>query len=227
MYFLQRYYHFLFIVLATILLASPLITLTFNSVEAQTPTVEFTYNCVDGIATGSFLISNFPEGFVTFTHSDLQPGQINGGVLVPSSGTATFGPFENMGQFSVPRTFTAFVDDNNNRIPDSNEISASTTITIVCSQPPASPSQQIQNLMNTINNLNLDNSILTSLLAPLKQAVNILENNNPTDDVSVCNKLNAFIQKVNAQTQNNRLSQEQANQLIQAAQLIRNSLSCS
>ena len=227
MYILQRYYLFLFIVLATIVLASSLITLTFNSVEAQTPTIEFTFNCVNGIATGSFLLSGFPEGFVTFTHSNLNPGEIMGGVLIPSSGTATFGPFENMGQFPVPRTFTAFVDDNNNRIPDPNEISVSTTTTLVCSQPPASPSQQIQNLMNTINNLNLDNSIRNSLKAPLNQAVNILENNNPTDDVSVCNKLNAFIQQVNAQTQNNRLSQEQANQLIQSAQSIQNSLGCS
>jgi hypothetical protein len=75
--------------------------------------------------------------------------------------------------------------------------------------------------------MNLASSIRNSLTAPLNQAVNILENNIPTDDVSVCNKLNAFIQQVNAQTQNNRLTQEQSNQLIQAAQSIRNALNCS
>ena len=37
----------------------------------------------------------------------------------------------------------------------------------------------------------------------------------------------AFIQQVNAQTQNNRLTLEQSNQLKQAAQSIQNSLGCS
>jgi len=74
--------------------------------------------------------------------------------------------------------------------------------------------------------MNLDNSLGNSLTAPLNQAVNILEDTNLNNDRSACNKLGAFIQQVNAQTQNNSITQEQSNQLKQAAQSIQNSLGC-
>ena len=122
-------------------------------------------------------------------------------------------------------TYTVVSDPNQNGVLDTGEVSATTTVIFSC-PPSSSPPQQIQTLINTINNLNLGNSIRNSLTAPLSQAVNLLQDNNPNNDIAACNQLNGFIQQVNAQTQNNSLTQEQSNQLIQAAQSIRNALNC-
>ena len=193
--------------------------------QGQTPTLTINYACENGVAMGTITVSGFPEGNTVLTRNDIQPPFLFlATFIVPSSGSFTITP-----DFLVQGTiYTAFSDPNNNGILDPGEVSASSTVTISCTEPPTlPPPQQIQNLINTINEMNLASSIRNSLTAPLNQAVNILENNIPTDDVSVCNKLNAFLQQVNAQTQNNRLTQEQSNQLIQAAQSIRNALNCS
>jgi hypothetical protein len=197
--------------------------------QGQTPTLTINYACENGVAMGTITVSGFPEGNTVLTRNDIQPPFLFlATFIVPSSGSFTFPSTGTDVLVQGTFTYTAFSDPNNNGILDPGEVSASNTITVDCSEPPTlPPSQQIQNLINTINEMNLASSIRNSLTAPLNQAVNILENNIPTDDVSVCNKLNAFIQQVNAQTQNNRLTQEQSNQLIQAAQSIRNALNCS
>jgi hypothetical protein len=196
-----------------------------QNVQAQTATLEIPYTCENGVATGSFILSGFPEGNVILNRTGLLPGFIVGGIFVPSTGTATLGPIGlPVGTF----TWTAFSDANNNGILNPGEVVATNSNPINCGQPPPpSPPQQIQNLINTINEMNINNNIKNSLMAPLNQAVNILTDNNPRNDVAVCNQLNAFIQQVNAQTQNHKLTQEQANQLIQSAQSIQNSLGCS
>lgn len=205
--------------------ASPPLMIFPQNVQAQTPTFEIPYTCENGVAIGSLILSGFPEGNVILNRTGLLPGFIVGGIFVPSSGTATLGPFDlPQGTF----TWTAFSDANNNGLLDPGEVFATNNNPITCGQPPPpSPPQQIQNLINTINQMNLNNNIKKSLTAPLNQAVNIIEDDNPNNDVSVCNQLNAFIQQVNAHTQNNRLTQEQANQLIQSAQSIQVSLGCS
>jgi hypothetical protein len=200
--------------------------------QGQTPTLTVNYTCNENnVPIGTITLNGFPEGNTAINRSQASTGLLFlGNFLVPSSGTYIF-PSADPDILGVrigePVTYIAFSDPNLNLDLDPGEVSASTTLTFLCLQPPTSPPQQIQNLINTISQMNLDNSIRNSLTAPLNQAVNLLEDNNPNNDVSVCNQLNAFIEKVNAQKQNNRLSQEQANQLIQAAQSIRNALNCS
>lgn len=201
-----------------------------QNAQGQTPTLTVDYTCNENnLPVGTITLNGFPEGPASIFRFESSQGLLFlGGVSVPSSGTTTFpSEPELMGvQSGDIVTYTVNSVPNQNGVLDPGEVSASTTVIFSCPQS-SSPAQQIQNLINSINEMNLDNSLENSLTAPINQAVNILEDNNPTNDVSVCNKLNAFIQQVNAQTQNNSLTQEQSNLLIQAAQSIQNSLGCS
>lgn len=194
-----------------------------QNAQGQTATLTVNYTCNENnIPVGTINLNGFPEGPVSIFRFEQSQGTLYlGGVTVPSSGTTTFpSEPELMGiQSGDIVTYTVVSDPNNNGVLDPGEVSATTTVIFSCPQP-SSPPQQIQNLINTINEMNLGNS----LTAPLNQAVNLLQDNNPNNDISACNNLNAFIQQVNAQTQNNSLTQEQSNQLKQAAQSIQNSL---
>ena len=219
------------ILILAILSASttPLIMFDQNA-QGQTATLTVNYTCNENnIPVGTINLNGFPEGPVSIFRFEQSQGTLYlGGVTVPSSGTTTFpSEPELMGIESGDIvTYTVVSDPNQNGVLDPGEVSATTTVIFSC-PPSSSPPQQIQNLINTINEMNLDNSLGNSLTAPLNQAVNILEDTNTHNDISACNKLVAFIQQVNAQTQNNRLTQEQSNQLKQAAQSIQNSLGCS
>ena len=200
--------------------------------QGQTPTMTVDYTCNENnVPIGTITLNGFPEGYTAINRSQTETGLLFlGNFLVPSSGTYIF-PSADPDYLGVrigePVTYIAFSDPNLNLDLDPGEVSASTTVTILCPQPPTSTLQQIQNLINIINNMNLNNNLRTSLTAPLNQAVNLLQDNNPNNDVSVCNQLNALIQKVNAQISAHKLTQEQADQLIQKAQLIKNALGCS
>ena len=177
--------------------------------QGQTATVTVNYTCNENnIPVGTINLNGFPEGPVSIFRFEQSQGTLYlGGVTVPSSGTTTFpSEPETMGiQSGDIVTYTVVSDPNQNGVLDPGEVSATTTVIFSC-PPSSSPPQQIQNLINTLNEMNLANSIKNSLTAPLNQAVNILQDTNPNNDVSACNKLVAFIQQVNAQTQNNNLT---------------------
>lgn len=88
------------------------------------------------------------------------------------------------------------------------------------------PAEGIQKLIDTINNMNLDKGTQTSLNGPLQNAIKLLTDNNPSNDNSVCNKLNAFLEQVDAKGANGRLTSQQAAEIRQEAKAIQNSLGC-
>lgn len=88
------------------------------------------------------------------------------------------------------------------------------------------PAQAINNLITTIGNMVLPGGVANNLSAPLGQASTLLNDNNPSNDIAACGKLNAFIDKVNAKVQNGQLTPAQASQLLQAANAIKVSLGC-
>ncbi len=63
-------------------------------------------------------------------------------------------------------------------------------------------------------------------MAPLKQAVKLLNDDNTNNDNAVCGKLNAFINEVNAKEKNGKLTLAQADQLKQQANAIKFSVGC-
>ena len=91
---------------------------------------------------------------------------------------------------------------------------------------PSTPADATQNLIDLINSMSLPTNVENPLTAPLNQAVNILNDNNPSNDTAVCEQLTAFINQVDAKEKNGQLSVERATQLKQDAEAIKTSLSC-
>jgi hypothetical protein len=88
---------------------------------------------------------------------------------------------------------------------------ASFTVTV---NPPPTPAQAIDDLISDVQNLDdVRQSVKTSLTAPLKEASDILNDNNPNNDKAVCGKLGAFINKVNAAERRDMLTGDQADEL--------------
>jgi hypothetical protein len=88
------------------------------------------------------------------------------------------------------------------------------------------PAQAIQTLIDTINGMGLPPGVQASLLAPLNQAINLLNDNNPNNDVSVCNRLDAFIIEVGTKELNGQLTAAQADELGASANAIKAALGC-
>ncbi len=101
-----------------------------------------------------------------------------------------------------------------------NTAQAIQTVTVL------TPAQAMQNLINTVNAMNLAKGVQTSLTAPLKQSVDLLNDGNPNNDKAVCGKLDAFIKEVNAKAKNGELTTAQADQLRQIANAIKAALGC-
>ena len=85
--------------------------------------------------------------------------------------------------------------------------------------------EAISDLEDFIVGLGLPHGTETSLLANLKNIPDIINDGNPDNDDSVCGKLYAFIDKVQAQYGKN-ISADDADQLIAQAQDILDSLGC-
>jgi hypothetical protein len=90
-----------------------------------------------------------------------------------------------------------------------------------------SPVEGIQKLIDTINSLPIAKGIKTSLNGPLHNAINLLNDNDPTNDADVCSKLDSFLLQVNAKEANGQLTPQQAADLRQQATAIETSLGCS
>jgi spore germination protein YaaH len=86
------------------------------------------------------------------------------------------------------------------------------------------PTQGVQNLINTIDSFNLPKGVTTSLEAPLNAALSQLDRNH---DTPACNQLNAFLNQVNAKQTSGQLTPQQAADLSQQAKAIQQTIGCS
>lgn len=86
------------------------------------------------------------------------------------------------------------------------------------------PEEAIQDLIDTVESFNLQQGIENSLDAKLDAALQALEDLNDNNDVAAINALEAFINAVEAQ-RGNKLTDAQADELVEKAQAIISSLS--
>ena len=100
-------------------------------------------------------------------------------------------------------------------------------------QPPPppedeTPAEAVDSLISDIENLGDDvpQGTKTSLTAPLRQVSYILTDDNSDNDRSACNRLNAFINQANAAEGRGDITQEQADDLINQAEEIREAIGC-
>jgi CSLREA domain-containing protein len=84
----------------------------------------------------------------------------------------------------------------------------------------------IDGLINTIATMGLPNGVANKLRSLLGEASTLLNDNNPSNDITACGKLNEFIYTISTNLQDGRLTSAQANQLFQAADAIMTSLGC-
>ena len=61
----------------------------------------------------------------------------------------------------------------------------------------------------------------------MHNAIKLLTDKDPTNDVDVCSKLNSFLEQVNSKEANKELTSQQASDLRQQATAIQDSLGCS
>ena len=112
-----------------------------------------------------------------------------------------------------------------------------TQITAICMLPiisliivsviyTSTPSESIQNLIDTINDLDISKHAKAILTAPLKIAIKLLTDNNLNNDKAACRILDAFLIIVHSMESNKQLTSLQAEQLSQQAIAIKNSLGC-
>jgi hypothetical protein len=86
------------------------------------------------------------------------------------------------------------------------------------------PEEALQDLIDTVESFNLQQGIENSLDAKLDAALQALEDLNDNNDVAAINVLEAFINAVEAQ-RGNKLTDAQADELVEKAQAVINSLS--
>ena len=93
-------------------------------------------------------------------------------------------------------------------------------------QPPP-PAQAIDELISDVQTLEgVSQSTKTSLTAPIRQASDLLNDDNPENDISACGRLDAFIREVNTAERRGTLTEDQANDLRTQATDIRTELGC-
>ena len=90
---------------------------------------------------------------------------------------------------------------------------------------PTTPGEVIDELISTIQNLdNVPQGVKTSLIALLEEVSNILNDNNPNNDESVCGTLDALIDQLNLNERRDTLTADQADNLRTQAEDIGNEL---
>jgi len=85
--------------------------------------------------------------------------------------------------------------------------------------------REFSDVRDFVRKLGLPSNVENNLRAPLKQAQDVLDDDNPKNDGAVCGKINAFINMVNAQ-EGKKLTSEQAEKLREAAQSVKESIGC-
>jgi hypothetical protein len=87
------------------------------------------------------------------------------------------------------------------------------------------PPEMMTALVEAVMELNINSGISNALDAKLESALEALDSANERDDVSACNRLQAFINSVEAQ-RGTHLTDTDADELIEDAQEILTALSC-
>jgi sugar lactone lactonase YvrE len=88
---------------------------------------------------------------------------------------------------------------------------------------PALATEVLQSLVTSIG---LPGNVEASLTTPLGQAMALLTDNNPNNEVAVCGKLDAFINQVDAKEKTGQLTPDEASTLREAAEAIKTALGC-
>jgi hypothetical protein len=102
-----------------------------------------------------------------------------------------------------------------------NSTSGSFTVTV------KGAAEQLSDIRAAVQSLNLTQGIANSLDAKLQNLEQAIFSSKNGDKVSACNKLDAFVNEVNAQVQAGRLSQTQSTPLIAAANRVKAVLGCA
>jgi PA domain/HYR domain len=106
---------------------------------------------------------------------------------------------------------------------DAGNVTTGTFIVVV-----RSATQQIDNVITQVKSVNAKEGVADSLDAKLQNVVAALNSANAGDTASACNKLDAFINEVRAQTGPGKsLTQADGDQLILDAQRIKNVIGCA
>jgi len=184
------------------------------TVEDTTPPTTTITSAVDGDGAsveihGSTLSDSIT---LTFTGSDIVGVEgfeysLDGGAFSPCASLLTLSGLS-VGDHSVQ---VRAIDTSGNVEP----------VPVAFSWTILTPGQASQNLIDLIGEMDLPESVQTSLAAPLKQAMKVLDDDNPKNDKAAVGKLNAFINKAEAQ-RGKKISDEQADQLMAIAQGIKN-----
>jgi len=86
------------------------------------------------------------------------------------------------------------------------------------------PESVIDDLVEDVDDLGLNNGNTKSLTKKLEQAIKNITNEDPTDDAEACEKLQSFIDQLNAFVNAGKISPEQADPLIDVAESLIDSL---
>jgi hypothetical protein len=103
------------------------------------------------------------------------------------------------------------------RVTDDDGSTDIASLSVTVENP--SPEVMIEYLNNEIDDMELPEGLENSLKAPLKNALKVLEDSNPKNDVGAINALKAFINKIEAQ-RGKKITDEVADDLIANAQKI-------
>lgn len=93
--------------------------------------------------------------------------------------------------------------------------------------PILSPTSAIATMINWVGSLNLAQGTTNSLSSKLSNALSALQSPNGSESNTACNKLDAFINEIQAQQQKQQLTATQARELTTEAQLIKTALGCN
>ena len=88
------------------------------------------------------------------------------------------------------------------------------------------PENQADEIIEEIENLGLNKGNENALTKKIENAIKNLTNDDPTDDSEACEKLEAFINQLNAFVNSGKLTQEQVDPLIGAAEFLQNQIGC-
>ena len=91
------------------------------------------------------------------------------------------------------------------------------TLDCVLVPEPPTPEEKIDGLISDVEALDLNNGNKNALTKKLANAIKNITNDDPTDDSEACEKLQSFIDQLNAFVNAGKLTQEQVNPLIDAA----------
>jgi len=140
-------------------------------------------------------------------------------------------PDDSLAPLADPLSETAFVDLpvagwGDNRYRQADPPAGFTDVVAIAAggyhslaNPSAAPADRIENLVATVEGLNLENGISNSLEAELANVVKARDDVNENSNVAAINNLEAFINEVDAQS-GNKISEEEAAYLIALAQEI-------